>query len=64
MSSRNAALAVLLRQTQWALDEVAHDLPAGRCSSEDREALAVLLEELTAALRREEVMPSVVDAGP
>lgn len=62
MSSRNGALAVLLRRAQWALDEAAHDLPAGRCTVEDREALAVLLEELAAALRREETMPSVVDA--
>ncbi|MGH3904599.1 MAG: hypothetical protein ACRDTE_10465 [Pseudonocardiaceae bacterium] len=31
----DSQLAVLLRQTQWALDEAAHDFPAGRAHHSD-----------------------------
>ncbi|MCA1702154.1 MAG: hypothetical protein LC808_02335 [Actinobacteria bacterium] len=44
-------LAVLLRQTQWALDDAAHDFPAGRCTSQRREELAATLEALAAIVR-------------
>ena len=44
-------LAVLLRQTQWALDEAAHDFPAGRCTAQRREELAGSLEALAAIVR-------------
>jgi hypothetical protein len=30
VSHEDVTLAVLLRQTQWLLDDVAHDLPPGR----------------------------------
>jgi hypothetical protein len=47
----NAALAVALRSTQWALDDVAHDLPAGRADPDDLRQLAEVLEALAALLR-------------
>lgn len=47
----NAALAVALRSTQWALDDVAHDLPAGRADPDDLQQLAEVLEALAALLR-------------
>ncbi len=42
----DSQLAVLLRQTQWALDDAAHDFPAGRGSAQRREELAGTLEAL------------------
>lgn len=47
----DGSLAALLRRTQWLLDDVAFDLPAGRCSSEDCELLAKTLDDLAALLR-------------
>ncbi|MGH8573394.1 MAG: hypothetical protein ACREX8_12590 [Gammaproteobacteria bacterium] len=47
----DSQLAVLLRQTQWALDDAAHDFPAGRVSAQRREELAVTLEGLAAIVR-------------
>ena len=44
-------LAVLLRQAQWTLDDVAHDLPAGRVTPEACEELATMLEALVMAIR-------------
>jgi hypothetical protein len=40
-------LAVLLRLVQWHLDDVAHDLPAGRVTAEQWAELATVLEDLT-----------------
>lgn len=57
-----AALAVLLRQTQWMLDSVAHDLPAGRLDAERREALAGMLEALAVLVRDQPpAQPAVVE---
>lgn len=47
----DSQLAVLLRQTQWALDEAAHDFPAGRGTPQQREELAATLEGLAAIVR-------------
>ncbi len=47
----DSQLAVLLRQTQWALDEAAHDFPTGRVTPTRREELAVTLESLAAIVR-------------
>lgn len=47
----DSQLAVLLRQTQWALDEAAHDFPAGRCDTRRREELAATLEALATIVR-------------
>lgn len=60
MSRRDTQLAVLLRRAQWLLDDHAHKRPAGRCTAEDPEALAAVLDELAAALRGEQV-PTVID---
>ncbi|MGH3841051.1 MAG: hypothetical protein ACRDS0_06355 [Pseudonocardiaceae bacterium] len=57
----HVTLAVLIRQTQWLLDDVAHDLPAGRVSSERGMELAIILESL-AALVRQHTGPVVIDA--
>lgn len=47
----DSQLAVLLRQTQWTLDEAAHDFPAGRCTPQRRKELAGTLEALAAIVR-------------
>lgn len=47
----DSQLAVVLRQTQWALDEAAHDFPAGRVTPQRREELAGTLEALAAIVR-------------
>jgi hypothetical protein len=44
-------LTVLLRQTQWLLDDAASDIPAGRYHANKRDELAVLLENLAALIR-------------
>jgi hypothetical protein len=56
--SEQVALGVLLRQTQWLLDEVAHDLPAGRLRPEKRDELATILEQLAVLVRS---TPTTVD---
>lgn len=45
-------LAVLVRQTQWLLDDAARDLPAGRYSPEKAAELAGILEDLAAVVRQ------------
>lgn len=52
-------LAVLLRQAQWALDDAAHELPAGRATVGRRVELAGTLEALALVLRT----PSVGGGG-
>lgn len=47
----DSQLAVLLRQAQWALDEAAHDFPAGRGTPWRRAELAGTLEALAVVLR-------------
>lgn len=47
----DAQLAVLLRQTQWALDEAAYDFPAGRVRPQRRAELAGSLEALAEVIR-------------
>lgn len=44
-------LTVLLRQTQWLIDDAANDIPAGRYRTDQRDELAVLLENLAALIR-------------
>ena len=51
MPITGSQLAVLLRQAQWTLDDVAHDLPARRVTPEAREELARMLESLVSAIR-------------
>ncbi|MGH3906968.1 MAG: hypothetical protein ACRDTE_22730 [Pseudonocardiaceae bacterium] len=47
----DSQLAVLLRQTQWVLDEAAHDFPAGRVTPQRREELAASLAGLAVIVR-------------
>lgn len=47
----DAQVAVLLRQAQWALDEAAHEFPAGRATPGGRAELAATLEMLALVLR-------------
>ena len=58
MVNPDAALAVVLRQTQWLLDDVAHDLPAGRLAPERRAELATILEDLATLVRN---APTTID---
>lgn len=50
-SNDGAKLAVVLRSAQWTLDDLAHDLPAGRCTPQRLRDLAAVLEQLATALR-------------
>ncbi len=47
----DSQLAVLFRQTQWLLDDAAHDFPAGRVGARHREELAGTLESLAVIVR-------------
>lgn len=47
----DSQLAVLLRQAQWALDDAAHEFPAGRATAGRRVELAGRLEALAVVLR-------------
>lgn len=44
-------LSVLLRQTQWLLDDAAHDIPAGRYHPSKRDELANVLEYVAGVVR-------------
>lgn len=57
----HVALVVVIRQAQWLLDDVAHDLPAGRVSPEKGDELAVILESLATLVRQH--IGLVIDAG-
>lgn len=52
MGSTDAQLAVLLRTAQWALDELAYDLPYGRATPARLEEMADALEKITFILRQ------------
>jgi hypothetical protein len=51
MSGYARQLATMLRLVQWELDEAAHHVGAGRYDQHQRQALATVLESLSAALR-------------
>jgi len=61
MSEESRSLAVLLRQAQWALDDAAFDIGAGRSTPEQRAALAHALTQLAQALGGDD-RPLIVDA--
>ncbi|MGH3796239.1 MAG: hypothetical protein ACRDSP_15255 [Pseudonocardiaceae bacterium] len=44
-------LGVLLRQTQWLLDDAAYDIPAGRYHPSKCDELAVILEYVAGLVR-------------
>ncbi len=52
--SSAANLAVLLRQAQWDLDQMAFRLPMGEVSTDERDKLADMLTRLAALLRQRE----------
>lgn len=47
-----AALAVVLRQTQWLLADAARDVPAGQLTPERAEELACILDDLATLVRK------------
>ncbi|MGH4026717.1 MAG: hypothetical protein ACRDRV_19265 [Pseudonocardiaceae bacterium] len=51
INSVDSQLGVLLRQTQWLLDDAAHDIPAGRYHSGKRGELAIVLEHVASLIR-------------
>jgi hypothetical protein len=63
--TREGDIARFLRKAQWALDEMAHRLPEGRCRAEDKHDLADMLDQV-AALMREHAgpRPVVIDVEP
>ena len=61
-TSDDAALAVVLRQTQWILDDAAHGLPTGRFPTDKRRELASVLESL-AVLLHESAGHVVIDSA-
>lgn len=50
-NSVDRQLGVLLRQTQWLLDDAAHDIPAGRYHPSRRDELAIVLEHVAGLIR-------------
>lgn len=62
MNLPDPALAVLLRETQWLLDDVAHDLPAGNLDAAKQGELAEILERVAALIRAASI--EVIDAPP
>jgi hypothetical protein len=62
--SRDTALAVLLREAEWMLDEAAFEIGGGRYGDQQRRELATVLDELSGALREstEEAGPTVIEA--
>jgi len=63
VSTRDTALAVLLRKAEWMLDEAAFEVGGGRYSDQQRRELATTLDELSAALREstDDAVPTIID---
>jgi predicted RNA-binding protein associated with RNAse of E/G family len=59
MTEEEGQLAVLLRQTQWLLDDLAYALPAGRVSAAKRNEAADILTSIASLLRID--TPVVID---
>lgn len=62
MTSEAAAMAVLLRKTQWLLDDVAYELAAGRGAVLDLRQVASALDEVTLLLRENSCLPGASGA--
>lgn len=57
-----AQLAVVLRTAQWTLDDLAHDLPAGRATPQRLVDLAVVLKRLAEMLQIQAgIVPGEID---
>lgn len=52
MTPEERTLTVLLRQTQWALDAAARDVPNGQLTPERADELAAILEDLAVLVRK------------
>lgn len=64
MTTRSAALAVLLRKTQWLLDDLAFEVGSGRADQVDFSEVIDLLESVTDLLREDQQQtPYVVDGA-
>jgi hypothetical protein len=61
MTEEEGQLAVLLRQTQWLLDDLAHALPAGRVPATKRNEAADILTSVASLLRVD--TPVVIDSA-
>ena len=63
VSSRDTALAVLLRKAEWLLDEAAFEVGGGRYSDQQRREPATALDELSATLREptDDAVPTTID---
>ncbi|MEB3372284.1 hypothetical protein [Saccharopolyspora mangrovi] len=59
MTSEVAALAVLLRKTQWLLDDVAYEVAAGRMDEIDLGQVAGVLEGVAKLLRSQGELPAL-----
>jgi hypothetical protein len=59
MTDEERKLAVVLRETQWLLDELAYKLPAGEVSAEKRNEAADILQGVARLLRID--IPIVID---
>lgn len=51
MSADTTRLAVLLRSTQWMLDDLAHEVGSGALNSTDLATTATALDEVATLLR-------------
>jgi predicted RNA-binding protein associated with RNAse of E/G family len=59
MTDEERQLAVLLRQTQWLLDDLAHALPTGQVPATKRNEAANILTSVASLLRV--TTPIVID---
>lgn len=64
MTPEDRALVVVLRRTQWLLDDAAHDIPGNRYSPQQSEELASTLSKLAEHVRRRAGLPLIISAEP
>lgn len=63
MTRDTAALAVLLRRTQWLLDDVAYEVAAGRSDAVDLRQVAEVLKSVVSLLLPEAESEASVDSS-
>lgn len=61
MTDRDRQLVFALRAVQWEIDDVAQDIPSGRCSDKRLSDLADALEHLAGILRSSSVETTTID---
>lgn len=64
MTDRDRQLIFALRAVQWAIDDVAQDIPSGRCSNRRLNDLADAMEHLVGILRQSSVEITTIDQVP